>query len=180
MIAGCIDKFGHGDCGACERKDACASLFAGLFGARGAFARPSAAREPRSASGGRHPLRIFLGHVAKAIETAHVKKAKPKPSPFRQAVEERIEPMLASGEVGIERVARELGLSRQTLYRRLKAEGATFEELLDGVRKRLAVRLIKEGVAVKEAAWRLGFSDPAAFSRAFKRWTGSSPSAMPR
>jgi AraC-like DNA-binding protein len=47
---------------------------------------------------------------------------------------------------------------------------------LDGLRRRLALRLIrKEGLPVKEAAWRLGYSDPAAFSRAFKRWTGASP-----
>lgn len=180
MIAGCIDKLRHDDCGACDRKDACASLFAGLFGPGGAFAKPSAPRrEARSETRERHPFRIFLGHVAKAIEAAQEKKP-PKPGPFAREVAARIEPLLESGEAGIERVARELGLSRQTLYRRLKAEGFTFEELLDAVRKRLAVRLIRDGVAVKEAAWRLGFSDPAAFSRAFKRWTGSSPSAMPR
>jgi AraC-like DNA-binding protein len=35
---------------------------------------------------------------------------------------------------------------------------------------------MREGLSVKDAAYRLGFSDPAAFSRAFKRWTGTSPS----
>ena len=100
----------------------------------------------------------------------------PPPSDFRRAVEERIETLLASGEVRIGDVARGLGLSRQTLYRRLKVEGATFEALLDQVRHRLALKLVRdEGVSVKEAAWRLGFSDPSAFSRAFKRWTGKSP-----
>ena len=60
--------------------------------------------------------------------------------------------------------------------RRLKAEGATYEQVLDGLRSRLAMRLLRDqGLTVKEAAFRLGFSDPAAFSRAFKRWTGSSP-----
>jgi len=85
--------------------------------------------------------------------------------------------LLESGEVGIERLARDRGYSRQTLYRRLKAEGITYEQLLDGLRRRLALRFMREGLSVKEAAYRLGFSDPAAFSRAFKRWTGSSPSA---
>jgi AraC-like DNA-binding protein len=50
--------------------------------------------------------------------------------------------------------------------------------LLDGLRHRLALQLIREGgLSVKQASWRLGFSEPAAFSRAFKRWTGSAPSA---
>lgn len=38
----------------------------------------------------------------------------------------------------------------------------------------------EEGLSVKDAAYRLGFSDPSAFSRAFKRWTGSSPTGMRR
>ena len=175
MIAGCIDRFRNDRCGGCERRDACASLVAGLFGPGGAFAARGDSRRDRPAAAAPHPLRTFIGQVAEAMRSA---TAKPKPSPFRKEVEARIEPLLPSGSVRIDQVARGLGLSRQTLYRRLKAEGTTFEELLDGVRKRLAVRLIREGLSVKAAAYRLGFSDPAAFSRAFKRWTGASPSAM--
>ena len=43
-----------------------------------------------------------------------------------------MEALFPSGRVAIDRIARELGYSRQTLYRRLKAEGVTFEQLLDG------------------------------------------------
>jgi AraC-like DNA-binding protein len=87
--------------------------------------------------------------------------------------------MLASGEIRIDQVGRALGYSRQTLYRRLKAEEITFAELLDGLRQRLALRWLRDDrMPVKEVAYRLGFSDPAAFSRAFKRWTGQSPSAI--
>ena len=174
MIAGCIDKMRRDACGGCERRDACAELFPFLFKTRAGSA-PSARRP--AAPG--NPFFSFLGEVAKAFEArAAERKAPPRPSPFRTEVEKRLEPLLASGEVGIERLARDLGYSRQTLYRRLKAEGITYEQLLDGLRHRLALRFLREGLSVKDAAYRLGFSDPAAFSRAFKRWTGTSPSDM--
>ena len=181
MISGCINHMSGGDCGACERRDACADLFANLFGRRdGArFGRRPERREARPAASGANPFLSFLGEVARTIE-ARVAEARPRPrgSAFSKQVEALIEPLLESGPVRIDAVARELGLSRQTLYRRLKDEGVTFEAVLDRVRRRLAIRYVREqGMAVKEAAWRLGFSDPAAFSRAFKRWTGSSPGA---
>jgi len=78
-------------------------------------------------------------------------------------------------------VAARLGLGEQTLYRRLKAEGVTFAALADGLRRKLALEFVRDRkLPAKEAAYRLGFSDPTAFSRAFKRWTGSSPSAFRR
>jgi AraC-like DNA-binding protein len=173
MIAGCIDKMRGDACGGCERRDACAELFPFLLRSRGRTARMGDAAARRS------PFLSLLGEVAKAFEAkAAERKAPPRARVFRAEVERRLEPLLASGEVGIERVARDLGYSRQTLYRRLKAEGITYEQLLDGLRRRLALRFMREGLSVKDAAYRLGFSDPAAFSRAFKRWTGTSPSGM--
>ncbi len=163
MIAGCIDRMRQSGCGGCERRDACASLWKALKLDR-VPKRPSAPR--------RSPFTALLVEMAKAFEG----RIAPRKSAFQSEVERRMEPMLASGPVRIDRVARELGCSRQTLYRRLKEEGVTFVELLDGLRRRLALRLVREqGLSVKEAAWRLGFSDPAAFSRAFKRWTGTCP-----
>lgn len=95
----------------------------------------------------------------------------------------RVEGLLAralhTGGVSVEAVAAEMGLSRQTLFRKLKAEGVTFEQVLDELRHRLALQHLGGGKAsVSETAYLLGFSDPAAFSRAFKRWTGSSPRAL--
>ena len=102
--------------------------------------------------------------------------APPPPSAFRRAAEQALESLLAAGEVRMEALAGALGCSRQTRYRRLRADGITFEALLDGVRRRLARCFLRdEKLSVKETAYRLGFADPAAFSRAFKRWTGSSP-----
>ncbi|HEX8449453.1 MAG TPA: AraC family transcriptional regulator [Allosphingosinicella sp.] len=175
MTAGCTGKMRRNSCGGCERRDPCRELFPFLFGSRASTAGGSG----RATAVRGSPFFALLRDVAKAIEgAASERKPAPRATPFRSEVERRLEPLLASGGVGIERVARDLGYSRQTLYRRLKAEGITYEQLLDGVRRRLALRFLSEGLSVKAAAYRLGFSDPAAFSRAFKRWTGSSPSEM--
>jgi AraC-like DNA-binding protein len=94
----------------------------------------------------------------------------------RGRVESLLKPLLHTGEASIASVARGLGLSRQTLFRRLRAEGTTFERVLDELRRDVALRCLGEaGASVKRTAYLVGFSEPAAFSRAFKRWTGSSP-----
>jgi AraC-like DNA-binding protein len=100
---------------------------------------------------------------------------------MRSRVEALLIPMLASGRPAAGAVAAALGLTEQTLYRRLKAEDATFEAVLDALRRKLATHYLRDRkLPAKDAAYRLGFSDPAAFSRAFKRWTGMSPRAFAR
>ncbi len=97
----------------------------------------------------------------------------------RGRVEGLLMPILHTGEASVEIIARKLGFSRQTLFRKLKAEGATFEKVLDELRHKLALHYLSgKKVSVNETAYLVGFSDPAAFSRAFKRWTGSSPRMM--
>jgi AraC-like DNA-binding protein len=98
----------------------------------------------------------------------------------RGRVEAVLLPILHTGETGMDAVAAKMGVSRQTLLRKLKAEGVTFEKVLDGLRHRLAVDyLAGKKVSVNETAYLVGFSDPASFSRAFKRWTGTSPRKRP-
>lgn len=97
---------------------------------------------------------------------------------FASQVEALMLPVLHTGRVSADWAAAKLGMSRQTLYRRLKAEGCTFGEVLDDTRRRMALDYLgAKRVSVNETAYLVGFSDPAAFSRAFKRWTGKSPSA---
>lgn len=167
MIERCIEKLRQDACGGCDRRHACAFHWTpGDAGARSP-GRKAKIRDRRSS------FLALLGDIAKVIE-GHARASR---APYSKEVERRLEPMLASGEVSVARVAREMGCSRQTLYRRLKAEGATFAEVLDQLRRRIARQLLREErLSVKEAAYRLGFSDPAAFSRAFKRWTGTAPS----
>lgn len=94
----------------------------------------------------------------------------------RGQVESHLLSILHSGNAAIAHVSAAMGCSRQTLYRRLKAEGVTFAHILDALRYRMALDYLSaRKVSVNETAYLLGFSDPAAFSRAFKRWTGISP-----
>lgn len=73
-------------------------------------------------------------------------------------------------------VAAELKLSERSLRRRLTEENTSFRELLQSVRKeRAQTILLKPGISMAVAAEQLGYSDTAAFSRAFKEWSGVSP-----
>lgn len=97
----------------------------------------------------------------------------------RGKVERLLMPVLHTGEATMDAVAGQMGVGRQTLFRRLKAEGTTYEKVLDDLRHRLAVHyLAGHKVSVNETAYLVGFSEPAAFSRAFKRWTGKNPREM--
>ncbi len=113
--------------------------------------------------------RVLSRHAGTLAERAE------KVRTVRGRVENVLLPALPSGKATLEFVARELGLSRQGLSRRLKAEQTTFEKILGSLRRELAVQYLSEGLPIAETAYRLGFSEPAAFSRAFKRWTGISP-----
>jgi AraC-like DNA-binding protein len=78
-------------------------------------------------------------------------------------------------------VARAMHMSSRTLQRRLDAEGASFSEIVDEVRERLARRWLgDEARTLSDIAFSLGFSDLATFSRAFKRWAGKPPGAWRR
>lgn len=80
-------------------------------------------------------------------------------------------------ELSLKAMAGRVDVSVRTLQRRLKYCGVEFEELLDEVRRSEAIRLIREGGhSMTEIAYRVGYSDPAHFTRAFRRWTGTAPS----
>ncbi|CAN5250417.1 AraC family transcriptional regulator [soil metagenome] len=81
-----------------------------------------------------------------------------------------------TGEPAPDEVARELGVSARTLRRHLEQEGTSLRAVVDEVRRGRADELLAAGRSVKEVAFALGFSEPSAFSRAYKRWTGKAPS----
>jgi AraC-like DNA-binding protein len=95
---------------------------------------------------------------------------------FSETVARVVEGSLVDGDPPLERIARQLGRSERTLRRQLAAEGAAYRSIVDNVRRaRADVLLADASVSLAEVAFALGFSEHAAFSRAYKRWTGVSP-----
>ncbi len=83
---------------------------------------------------------------------------------------------LAYEDLDQPKVAKSLAMSTRMLQRKLQEEGTVYTELLDNCRKKLAIKLIHEKIQpLSEVAHILGFSDQSNFTRAFKRWTGSTP-----
>ena len=100
-------------------------------------------------------------------------------SQLRTRVENAISSLLPHGRVLVEDVARSLGMSERTLARKLSDEGLNFTEILQQLRRDLAVRYLDDRkLHVSKIAWLLGFHEVSAFTHAFKRWTGKTPSQM--
>jgi AraC-like DNA-binding protein len=118
----------------------------------------------------RYAFGIFAEHADTLLENLRNSKT------MRGLVEGSLVAVLHSGDANIETVAEKLGVSRSTLFNRLQEEGTSFTKVLDELRHRMAIEYLRgRKVSVNETAYLVGFSEPAAFSRAFKRWTGQSP-----
>jgi AraC-like DNA-binding protein len=123
----------------------------------------------------RYVFGVFSQHaedLLKSLEAA---------TSLRARIERLLIPTLHTGQFSMDHVARELGLSRATLYRRLRDEDVRYEALLDDLRARMARHYLDgRKVSPAEVAYLTGFSDPSAFSRAYLRWTGQRPGAARR
>jgi AraC-like DNA-binding protein len=90
----------------------------------------------------------------------------------RAAIEQAL---ASSGSAEAPTIAQQIAVSPRTLHRRLAEEGASFRALLDATRQALARRHLAASVPLAEIAYLVGFSEPSAFSRAFRRWFGHAP-----
>ncbi|WP_136656460.1 AraC family transcriptional regulator [Nitratireductor sp. XY-223] len=117
-------------------------------------------------------LDVLDRHVGDMI--AHMPAARSTASVLRGLLAKR----LAEGRTTHAGVASELGMSERTLQRRLNLEGTTFRTVFTEVRRDIAEATLSDpDISLGETAFLLGFSEPSAFHRAFKRWTGQTPAA---
>jgi AraC-like DNA-binding protein len=94
---------------------------------------------------------------------------------------ERVQRLLFTTEGDVQppsRIARALGMAERTLKRKLAEQGTSYTELLDRQRHTRALELLRTDATIEQVADRLGYSDAANFTRAFRRWTGKSPRAL--
>jgi AraC-like DNA-binding protein len=100
----------------------------------------------------------------------------------KQTLQNRIHTYLLAnsylGIVSLGDIASNFNSSARTLQRKLKEEGVTFQQLADDVRKTLAINYLKErSYPVKQISYLLGYNELSAFTRTFKRWTGTTPAS---
>lgn len=119
------------------------------------------------------------------IVTAHAEQllaaSQPPPEDITTQVRRHLAEGMAHGLTSLQAVALRLHLSERSLQRRLDDQGTRFADLMDEVRRELAMRYIADQhLALGEVAYLLGFAEPSSFHRAFKRWTGMTPAAARR
>ena len=84
--------------------------------------------------------------------------------------------LLLAGEGSGDHVAQQLSMHRRTLHRRLRAQGTTFQQVLDGVRWEISRQLLgNTKLSLSEVASAAGYADTSTFVRAFHRWSGTTP-----
>ncbi len=93
-----------------------------------------------------------------------------------EQVRKKLIAVMDGGDTSIEATAKALGMSSRSLQRRLADEGTRYNDLLADIRAELAKRyLARKTLSASEVAYLIGFTEPPAFFKAFKRWTGMTP-----
>src|SRR5260370_22203060 len=96
-----------------------------------------------------------------------------------QKVQRRVMDLLPKGQAKAKIIAIDLGMSDRTFTRRISETGTSFNEIVDELRQRLALKYVLETeLNLAEIAFLLGYSNQPAFNRALKRWNGKPPSDM--
>jgi AraC-like DNA-binding protein len=149
-----------------------------VFGCTVAFARSTTRicfpKEQTLRRSPRHSRRTFDLLVRQAERLA----ANGQAGTMRQQVGDAIQ-RAPNGDRTVDRMASVIHVSKRTLQRRLREEGASFRQIEDDARRAAALEALAAGADHWEAARRAGFSDPSGFSRAMKRWKGPSWPAAP-
>jgi AraC-like DNA-binding protein len=136
-----------------------------------------------SASDTSRPMRdadaALQGIIRRRLENALGDRDRSNAAAMSTRVRRVVVEDLGQSVLTLETVATTLAVSRRTLTRRLAEDGVSFRQILDEVRRDFAYTLLQDrSLSIGDIAFFLQFSEPAAFHRSFRRWTGRSPRAF--
>ena len=113
---------------------------------------------------------IFEQHAQDLLAQLQPKEA------FSDIIRVEIVKSLKGEEPSLGNIAKQLGIGIRSIQQKLKAEGITFQQLLEQSRKELAIKHLQQvHSSTTDIAYLLGYSDPSVFFRSFKKWTGQTP-----
>ena len=119
------------------------------------------------------PDKTLLDILQKQADVAL--QALPKTDEFMHRVHQHLAQLCQDGQPHVDELAARLHLSVRTVQRRLLDNDTTFQQALDEIRQRLCWQYLQQDIQLSDIAQLLGYSDQSAFTRAYKRWTGSTP-----
>jgi AraC-like DNA-binding protein len=120
-----------------------------------------------------------LLHILKSHCEMVLNQHNPPSTSLTARIEREIVEHLTDGKARAETIAGRLGMAERTMHRRLAEEGTSFTALHESLRRELAHKYIRDAtIPLQEIAYLLGYASQSAFSVAFKRWTGKTPSQM--
>ncbi len=136
-----------------------------------------------SASDASRPMReadaALCAIVRRRLENALGDRSRARAGEMTTRVRHMLVEHLGRSVVTLDAVATALAVSRRTLTRRLADERASFRHILDEVRSDFARALLQDrSLSIGDIAFFLQYSEPAAFHRSFRRWTGRTPRAF--
>jgi AraC-like DNA-binding protein len=120
------------------------------------------------------PLRTASASLAEVLELK-MKTLEPTGDDFMQRARATVLALLDKQDASLQSAASKLAMSRRTLQRELQRRNSSHQALVDDARRSRARELLEAGFAVADVSEKLGFSEPSAFFRAFRRWTGHTP-----
>ena len=133
---------------------------------------PGAVKLTPISSADPHLNQLLIKYCEEALD-----RRGPERTTLRSTVENAMAPLLPHGRATVVETARRIGMSPRTLARRLSSEGLTFSGISEELKASLAKHYLASGdLPVSQVAWLVGYREISAFTHAFKRWTGKTPS----
>jgi AraC-like DNA-binding protein len=131
------------------------------------------------AEGWNTPTLDAAPHVSQMIKE-HLEKTFPIPSQrYEHRVRVALRPLIGTPQATRDDIARVLAIHPRTLHRKLLAEGTSFQDIKDTIRKELALKYLTEtNASLAQLSALLGFPEQSALSRACRKWFDLSPNSI--